>query len=309
MYPDAQAGSECLVRLSIPSDLFRSCLTPSIANNYPSCNSYHGASTSTTTMIELGEWLAITSLVMQVVAAVHGVIKIFEKAQNAPKELEELRRSLLRLHDNCKQIQTQGQTAGSFPLQQYDIDEIRNTLEQCKRLLDDYRDIQSANGVLRAVWGAQNHDEVVRYQTLIDRHFVQILLPFWMKILCRTPFSPNEEDRTVVPLVGNLPVRKKSCVPREQVDSLARGLEQLNKDESPSESKKTLQQLDKVLQQCWQTLGLPVDNANTIPLPAGLFSIPYAGKLGIVTFDSHPCIRLILHRRPSYTVSAITNQS
>lgn len=260
-------------------------------------------------MIALGEWLAITSLVMQVVAAVHGVIKIFEKAQNAPKELEELRRSLLRLSDNCDQIRAQGETTESFPLQQYDIDEIRNTLEQCKKLLEDYRDAQSENGVLRAVWGTQNHDEVVRYQTLIDRHFVQILLPFWMKTLCRTPWGSSEEDRAVVPSVGNLPVRKKSCVPREQVDKLAEGLEQLNNDESPSESKKTLQKLDKVLQQCWQSLGLPVDNANTIPLPAGLSLLASAEKTGMVTFDSHSSVRLILHHRPNYTVSATPNRS
>ncbi|KAM0418734.1 hypothetical protein ACHAPT_012332 [Fusarium lateritium] len=211
----------------------------------------------------LGEGLAITGLVMQVVAAINAVIEIFEKAQNAPRELEELRCSLLRLHDNFDQIRAQDKKSGSRHLHEYDIDGIQSTLEDCKALFENYAKTQSANGVLRAVWGTQNHDEVVRYQALVDRHFWQILLPFWMKTLCSTVCGPQERDRSQAASVGTLIVRRNSGVPPEQLDSLAMGFEQLKNDENPDEVKGTLQRLDRTLRECWQALGLPITNPTT----------------------------------------------
>ncbi|KAJ4198804.1 hypothetical protein NW767_008795 [Fusarium falciforme] len=177
-------------------------------------------------MIGLGEWLAISSLVMQVVAAVHAVIQIFEKAQNVPKELEDLRCSLLRLSDNFEQVRAQAEATGSGYLRRYDFDEIRNTLRDSKKFLDDYRSAQSKSDVLRAVWGTQNHDAVVRYQTLIDRHLWQILIPFWLKSLNGTARGSNDRDHAKGGSVGGfVVVRRNSCVPQQQLDNLTQGFE------------------------------------------------------------------------------------
>jgi hypothetical protein len=133
-------------------------------------------------MLGVGDILAITSLVMQVVASVQTVIDIFEKAQNAPKELEQLRVSLIRMSRHFDMIRAKHESTGSSLIHKDDTDEIFDTLLCCKALFDEYEKVRSRNGVLQAIWGNQQSDMVARYQLRIDRHFTQILVPLWITV-------------------------------------------------------------------------------------------------------------------------------
>lgn len=211
-------------------------------------------------MLGVGEILAITSLVMQVVASVQKVIEIFEKAQNAPKELEQLRVSLIRMSRHFDMIRAKHESTGSSLIHKDDTDEIFDTLLCCKALFDDYERVRSRDGVLQAIWGNQKSDMVARYQLRIDRHFTQILLPLWVT----ASHSAAVVDSTVS---DAHPIRRNSVVPSQQLDNLSEGLRQLEMVDSRDEIERTLQRLDRTLQTCWEDLGLPVDKTNNIILP------------------------------------------
>lgn len=87
-------------------------------------------------MSGLGEILAITSLVLQVVGSVEKVIAIFDRVQNAPDELNQFRGSLLRLSGHFAVLQKL-EDKGSVGISLSDLHEVNDTLELCQKLFDE----------------------------------------------------------------------------------------------------------------------------------------------------------------------------
>lgn len=135
-------------------------------------------------MIGLGEILAITSLVLQVVAAVDRVILIFDRAQNAPDELRRFRSSLSRLQNNVNLLKAELEISGSRLVSegpQTGLDEVEATLEECRELFVTYHLDQGSSGTpLRAIWSPRMTARLVRYQAQIEGHYLQIILPLWL---------------------------------------------------------------------------------------------------------------------------------
>jgi hypothetical protein len=128
----------------------------------------------------VGDILAITSLVLQVVAAVDKVIKVFEKAQNAPSELSQLRVSLVRLSRHFEMLRAEHEATGSSLIHKDDTDEIYVTLQCCKALFDDYDRARAKTALHQVAWSTRYSTQLARYQARVDRHFTQILLPLWL---------------------------------------------------------------------------------------------------------------------------------
>ncbi|KAK5652691.1 hypothetical protein OQA88_10285 [Cercophora sp. LCS_1] len=214
----------------------------------------------------IGEILAVTSLVMQVVQSVEKVIQIFEKAQNAPSELAQLRVSLLRMSRHFDMIRAEHQATGSSLIHKDDADEIEDTLRCCKALFDDYDRARSRGAVLQAVWGTQQSDTLARYQARIDRHFLQILLPLWVATGTmnnkpkRSPsIGPSSWSSSTYSVQATSPTKRVTIVPSSHITSLSEGIEMLKSSDNRDESEKTLQGLDESLRKCWAELGLPVE--------------------------------------------------
>ncbi|KAK1755634.1 hypothetical protein QBC47DRAFT_413381 [Echria macrotheca] len=218
----------------------------------------------------IGEILAVTSLVMQVVESVEKVIQIFEKAQNAPSELAQLRVSLLRMSRHFDMIQAEHKATGCSLIHKDDADEIEDTLRCCKALFDDYDRARSRGAVLQAVWGTQQADTLARYQARIDRHFLQILLPLWVatgtinnsraRSKASPSIGPSSWSSSTQSVLSSSPTTKKvSIVPSKHISDLSQGIEMLKSADNRQQSEKTLQVLDESLRKCWAELGLPVD--------------------------------------------------
>ena len=79
-------------------------------------------------MLGVGEILAITSLAIQVVAAVDKVILIFDRAQNAPDELRRFQSSVSRLQTYSKQLEKHLEVSGPLINAPSGLDEIEETL-------------------------------------------------------------------------------------------------------------------------------------------------------------------------------------
>lgn len=132
-------------------------------------------------MVGVGEILAITSLVLQVVAAVDKVILIFDRAQNAPDELRHFRNSLSRLQNNVNLLKAELEISGSRLDPQSGLDEVEDTLVLCKTLFVDYHMDQGSSGnPLRAIWSPRETSKLEKYQKRIEGHYVQIILPLWL---------------------------------------------------------------------------------------------------------------------------------
>jgi hypothetical protein len=129
----------------------------------------------------LGEILAITSLVVQVVAAVDRVILIFDRAQNAPDELRRFRNSLSRLQNNVNLLKAELEISGSHLSPQSGLDEIEDTLVLCRALFVSYHMDQGSSGTpLRAIWSPRETAKLEKYQKMIEGHYLEIILPLWM---------------------------------------------------------------------------------------------------------------------------------
>jgi MoaA/NifB/PqqE/SkfB family radical SAM enzyme len=130
-------------------------------------------------MVGVGEILAITSLVLQVVAAVDKVILIFDRAQNAPDELRHFRNTLSRLQNNVNLLKAKLKILTTLP--QSCLDEIEETLILCKDLFVDYQTDQgSSSNPLRAIWSPRETSKLEKYQRRIDGHYLHIILPLWL---------------------------------------------------------------------------------------------------------------------------------
>jgi hypothetical protein len=130
-------------------------------------------------MVGVGEILAITSLVLQVVAAVDKVILIFDRAQNAPDELRHFRNTLSRLQNNVNLLKVELKILTTLP--QSCLDEIEETLILCKDLFVDYQTDQgSSSNPLRAIWSPRETSKLEKYQRRIDGHYLHIILPLWL---------------------------------------------------------------------------------------------------------------------------------
>jgi hypothetical protein len=130
-------------------------------------------------MVGVGEILAITSLVLQVVAAVDKVILIFDRAQNAPDELRHFRNTLSRLQNNVNLLKAELKILTTLP--QSCLDEIEETLILCKDLFVDYQTDQgSSSNPLRAIWSPRETSKLEKYQRRIDGHYLHIILPLWL---------------------------------------------------------------------------------------------------------------------------------
>jgi hypothetical protein len=130
-------------------------------------------------MVGVGEILAITSLFLQVVAAVDKVILIFDRAQNAPDELRHFRNTLSRLQNNVNLLKAELKILTTLP--QSCLDEIEETLILCKDLFVDYQTDQgSSSNPLRAIWSPRETSKLEKYQRRIDGHYLHIILPLWL---------------------------------------------------------------------------------------------------------------------------------
>jgi hypothetical protein len=130
-------------------------------------------------MVGVGEILAITSLVLQVVAAVDKVILIFDRAQNAPDELRHFRNTLSRLQNNVNLLKAELKILTTLP--QSCLDEIEETLILCKDLFMDYQTDQgSSSNPLRAIWSPRETSKLEKDQRRIDGHYLHIILPLWL---------------------------------------------------------------------------------------------------------------------------------
>jgi len=138
-------------------------------------------------MSGLGEILAITSLVLQVIGSVDKVIAIFDRVQNAPDELNHFRVSLSRLSRHFTALQAEMKENESVVIDDDDIHEIGDTLELCQKMFDEYdatlHEPGMRNAVHRATWGPRHTTKLARYQGQIDRLYQQVILPLWLSTL------------------------------------------------------------------------------------------------------------------------------
>lgn len=239
----------------------------------------------------IGEILAVTSLVMQVVDSTDKVIKIWQKAQNAPSELGQLRISLLRMRRHFDMIREELRSSGISLIHKDDTDQIEDTLRCCKALLDDYDHARSRGAVLQAVWGIQHSEKLARYQDQINNHFMQILLPLWVATgtlvnsKARGPLVAPGAQSTAPSTYYNAqasssaqpssPTTKKvSVFPPNHISDLTQGIQMLIDAEHREDIEKTLQKLDGSLRKCWTELGLPVEGMFEITSPQCACSLP-----------------------------------
>jgi hypothetical protein len=239
----------------------------------------------------IGEILAVTSLVMQVVASADKVIKIWEKAQNAPSELGQLRISLLRMRRHFDMIREELKSSGISMIHKDDTDQIEDTLRCCKALLDDYDHARSRGAVLQAVWGIQHSEKLARYQAQINNHFVQILLPLWvatgtlvnsrargppvaLSAQSATPSSYYNAQASLSAQPLSPTTKRASIFPSNHISDLTQGIKLLIEADNREESEKTLQKLDESLRKCWAELGLPVEGMFEITSSQCACSLP-----------------------------------
>jgi hypothetical protein len=132
-------------------------------------------------MVGPGEILAITSLVLQVVAAVDKVILIFDRAQNAPDELRHLRSSLSRLQNNVNLLKAELEISGSSLDPQSGLDEIEVTLKGCRAHFMSYHvDQGPSSTLLRAILSPRETAKLEKYRKRIEGHYLEVILPLWL---------------------------------------------------------------------------------------------------------------------------------
>lgn len=128
----------------------------------------------------------IVALAIQVVELASKVVSTFQTLQNAPQELQEFYNSTQRLRQNCEALDADLKDTDIAPTPN-EVHDIHETLTLCKVLFDDHeirqRKVGVLNGVLRTTWPLMNNEKLVRYKARIDRHYMEIIVPLWLRCI------------------------------------------------------------------------------------------------------------------------------
>ena len=139
------------------------------------------------TLLGVGEILAITGIVLQVLQSVDQVSKLFDRLHNAPRHIRNFRKSASRLEFNFKCLQEEVECNGSIHIPTADYEDIHQTLEACKTLLYKYKNTLESQGavggVRRAYWSFTSGQELDGRREQIDRVYVHIIQPIWLRLI------------------------------------------------------------------------------------------------------------------------------
>ena len=139
------------------------------------------------TLLGVGEVLAITSIVLQVIASVDQVTQLFDRLHNAPRHIRNFRISVSRLKFNFECLLEEVECHGSINIPTADFEEIRQTLEACKKLLQKYettlRNEGAIGGVRRAFWSFKCGHELDGHREQIDRIYVHTIHSVWLRLI------------------------------------------------------------------------------------------------------------------------------
>ncbi|CAI4219757.1 unnamed protein product [Parascedosporium putredinis] len=208
--------------------------------------------------------LAITSLVLQVVSATDKVIAVFEKAQNAPTELGQLRASLLRLSRHFDMLRA----AGRAHIHADDAGDVHRTLRECKALFDGYDVARARSSVHQVAWGTQHSAQVGLCQARVDRLFTQIVLPLWLETSTYR-LGPAQHLEPVTPEIKGKereesPQSTRPFVSPQHLEELSRAIEQLQSEQERGDVESNTDQLYQALRECWADMGLDVNQLSEI---------------------------------------------
>jgi hypothetical protein len=139
------------------------------------------------TLLGVGEVLAITSIVLQVIASVDQVTQLFDRLHNAPRHIRNFRISVSRLKFNFECLLEEVKCHGSINIPTADFEEIRQTLEACNTLLKKYettlRSEGAIGGVRRAFWSFKCGHELDGHKEQIDRIYVHTIHSVWLRLI------------------------------------------------------------------------------------------------------------------------------
>jgi hypothetical protein len=130
------------------------------------------------TLLGVGEVLAITSIVLQVIASVDQVTQLFDRLHNAPRHIRNFRISASRLKFNFECLLEEVKCHGSINIP---------TLEACETLLRKYettlRSEGAIGGVRRAFWSFKCGHELDGHREQIDRIYVHTIHSVWLRLI------------------------------------------------------------------------------------------------------------------------------
>ncbi|KAF4967260.1 hypothetical protein FSARC_5172 [Fusarium sarcochroum] len=250
-----------------------------------------------------GTILAIVSLALQVVKLADSVIDTFDRIQNAPRELRDFRQAVVRLQRHLEFLKAD---TSSFPpgelLHDDDIHEIEETLMLCKVLLQQHIDGQKKNplvtSVVRGVWTFRNNQRLVKYKTRIDAHYIQILVPSWLRSLSarNAPYHhlpPNEHEDSILETepdndstLNTLqnPSSSQYLVAPEHLQNITQKLEKLKIADDKEATEQTLRSIDYELRTCWTELGLVDEDDNDLVE----YSFPTMKRRSTLSYEDAP---------------------
>ena len=132
--------------------------------------------------------LAITGVVLQVIAAVDQVSSCFERIHNAPRHIRNFKSSACRLELNFKCLREEVEMHGDIELSVGDYEEIIQTLEACKTLLNRYETTLKSEGTIgggfrRVYWSFTSGHELDGYKEQVDRIYLHIIHPIWLRLI------------------------------------------------------------------------------------------------------------------------------
>jgi len=131
--------------------------------------------------------LAITGIVLQVIAAVDQVSRLFDRIHNAPRHIRNFKKSASRLEFNFKCLKEEVESHGAIQIPDADHEEIFQILEACKALLLRYGATLKSQGTIgdvrRAYWSFRSGQELDGHREQIDRIYVHIIQPVWLRLI------------------------------------------------------------------------------------------------------------------------------
>jgi hypothetical protein len=145
-------------------------------------------------MSGVGEILAITGLLLQVLAAVDKVVAVVDTARNVENELRRFRASIDRLNYQIEQIHAHLMQDPGHRLRINDFEDLKTELKESQEFLTKLTSRQSFGArTIQAIWSSRDTAKLTGHRDNIDRCFTQVINPLW----CRVAATRCEDKSTI----------------------------------------------------------------------------------------------------------------
>ncbi|KAK0612397.1 hypothetical protein B0T17DRAFT_648492 [Bombardia bombarda] len=207
----------------------------------------------------MAEILGIISLVGQILTAVDKVIAVFDRIQNAPRNIREFRNVMTRLSIDFAYLQSEAERDGSITISTDDRDEIHQILQKCKVFFDRYNTTLTSQGafsdVRRAFWSVTNGLALDGHRDCIYRIYTNIITPVWLRLISTRQIGNGIYAPAAVPQIAGSSTNEIEPPPQEAPRPLAR----TDNTETPIPDER-IHEIDENIRQYRTVLGVAVDD-------------------------------------------------